>query len=33
VAHLDFCSWLYGPPTKNVAHPWSMALPENQNDR
>jgi len=23
VAHVDVRSWLYGPPTKNVAHPWS----------
>jgi len=22
VAHLDVWSWLYGPPTKNIAHPW-----------
>jgi len=25
VAELDVLSWLYGPPTKNVAHPWFRA--------
>jgi len=26
VAQLDVWSWLYGPPTKNVAHPCSKCL-------
>jgi len=26
VAQLDVWSWLYGPPTKNVAHPWHKPI-------
>jgi len=26
VAQPDVWSWLYGPPTKNVAHPWSRVI-------
>jgi len=26
VAQLDVWSWLYGPPTKNVAHPWLIRI-------